>query len=78
MSIVRNRAREVLLVASSNRRRGRLTVIIKAIHKESRQNYGSPRVFKELQVRGEQRHAIVCFRSCRLSQAPDEIGFALR
>ena len=28
-------------------------MIIKAIHKESRQNYGSPRVFKELQARGE-------------------------
>jgi transposase InsO family protein len=27
--------------------------MIKAIHKESRQNYGSPRVFKELQARGE-------------------------
>ena len=34
-------------------RRGRLTVMIKAIHKESRRNYGSPRVFEELQARGE-------------------------
>ena len=34
-------------------RRGRLTVMIKAIHQESRRNYGSPRVFEELQARGE-------------------------
>jgi len=27
--------------------------MIKAIHQQSRQNYGSPRVFKELQARGE-------------------------
>ena len=27
--------------------------MIKVIHEESRQNYGSPRVFKELQARGE-------------------------
>ena len=39
--------------SATAKRRGRLTVIIKAIHKESRQNYGSPRVFKELQARGE-------------------------
>ena len=34
-------------------RRRRLTVIIKTVHAESRQNYGSPRVFKELQARNE-------------------------
>jgi transposase InsO family protein len=34
-------------------RRRRLTVMVKAIHEQSRQNYGSPRVFKELQARGE-------------------------
>jgi len=38
--------------ATAGRRR-RLTVIIQAIYEESRQNYGSPRVFKELQARGE-------------------------
>ena len=44
--------RDILKKATAQRRR-RLTVIIKAIHEESRQNYGSPRVFEELQARGE-------------------------
>jgi transposase InsO family protein len=39
--------------SATAKRRRRLTVIIKAIYEESRQNYGSPRVFKELQARGE-------------------------
>jgi transposase InsO family protein len=39
--------------SATAQRRRRLTVIIKAIHEESRQNYGSPRVFEELQARGE-------------------------
>ena len=34
-------------------RRRRLTAIIKAVHVESRQNYGSPRIFQELRARGE-------------------------
>ena len=39
--------------SATAQRRRRLTVIIKAIHQQSRQNYGSPRVYEELQARGE-------------------------
>lgn len=39
--------------SAAARRRERLTVMIKAIHAESRRNYGSPRVYEELKARGQ-------------------------